>query len=690
MSVSLSPSLVNFSDSLRPPSSIRDASSCTYSTCDIPSAMTSYSSCTNVFTPISTPISPVFPDVPNLGIHNLSSRVLSSVETFVLGLGLKFCISKDPLSDEEILSAHDSFVRSVRLRAMFGNNNFKISPFRIPNPSFVPEPAPRAVEDHLVYTRNNLIEQLQRFPSSSFQRSPTDIVIQRSLRSLRLDNSIVIKPADKNLGTVVVDTSWYIEEALKQLLDADVYSPMINLPSVEMVYNYAANALKMAGYFSKNNSPIGIAKFILHGRANLVIKPATFYLIIKVHKSPVVGRPICSSIGTATHNASIWLDAQLQPLLCRIPAYLRDSKSLVYSLESSSFPTSCILLTADITALYPSIPIVAGLKALQRFVVDNIRDEKICTLIMSLAYWVLNSNFIQFGDKIFLQKQGTAMGTPFAVAFAVIFLGDLESQLNRNNINIRPLFLKRYIDDIFAVFNTRAEANSFLQAYDSFYPSIKTTHSMGDSVSFLDLQISKGNRFISTNCFDLQVHQKDLNKYLYIPTFSFHPPSIFKAFIKAEIQRFRFICSDEDQFQKTLDKFSIKLMMRGYNIDSFQQEFSHPPSRKDLMDSFASKGNALLNSSSSASVRNPLLFKTNWNIRYKKVKLSSCFDFSYHFPSDHVDAVSLFNSTKPIICYSKAVSAQSIVAPSKLKLILPSFEQLLENKKKPDERTPHR
>ena len=39
------------------------------------------------------------------------------------------------------------------------------------------------------------------------------------------DDSITIKPADKNLGLVLVDTSWYDQELTRMLQDRQTYVP---------------------------------------------------------------------------------------------------------------------------------------------------------------------------------------------------------------------------------------------------------------------------------------------------------------------------------------------------------------------------------------------------------------------------------------------------------------------------------
>ena len=50
------------------------------------------------------------------------------------------------------------------------------------------------------------------------------------------------------------------------------------------------------------------------------------------------------------------------------------------------------------------------------------------------------------------------MGTKVAVAFANIFMARIEKQILSQSC-IKPLFLKRYIDDVFSLWNTSATQN---------------------------------------------------------------------------------------------------------------------------------------------------------------------------------------------------------------------------------------
>ena len=59
----------------------------------------------------------------------------------------------------------------------------------------------------------------------------------------------------------------------------------------------------------------------------------------------------------------------------------------------------------------------------------------------------------QFNGRNYLQTHGTAMGTKVAVSFGNIFMSAVETEII-NKSKIKPLEWKRYIDDVFSLWET--------------------------------------------------------------------------------------------------------------------------------------------------------------------------------------------------------------------------------------------
>jgi hypothetical protein len=77
-----------------------------------------------------------------------------------------------------------------------------------------------------------------------YHHSPIDRLMSTTLKSLGDNKSITIKPADKNLGLVVMNTSDYKLMCLKHLEDTSTYQPVANYFPNELYAQLRANLKK--------------------------------------------------------------------------------------------------------------------------------------------------------------------------------------------------------------------------------------------------------------------------------------------------------------------------------------------------------------------------------------------------------------------------------------------------------------
>ena len=85
---------------------------------------------------------------------------------------------------------------------------------------------------------------------------------------------------------------------------------------------------------------------------------------------------------------------------------------------------------------------------MQEWMVHNNISHKRTEFIKSLGNLVLKHNYFEFNGQIFLQQQGTAMGTRMAPNYAIIFMHKIETELLQKS-PLQPTFFKRFIIDIF-------------------------------------------------------------------------------------------------------------------------------------------------------------------------------------------------------------------------------------------------
>ena len=273
-----------------------------------------------------------------------------------------------------------------------------------------------------------------------------------ALYSLKNDNTIVIKGADKGAVVVVWDREDYLKEAHKQLSDEEVYEEATNEPStLKSTIFTALNKIRARGDLSADN---------LEYFFNKDPKFARFYLLPKIHKRlyNVPGRPIISNCGYYTENISSFLDYHLKPLAKKVESYIKDTNHFLKKLkELGSLPKNAILCTIDVVGLYPNIPHKEGLASIRKHL-DNRENKEVTTdTLVELADIVLKNNYFQFLDKTFKQKRGTAIGTKFAPPYSILFMADLEKRL-LSDIDLKPYIWWRYIDDIFLIWEHGEES----------------------------------------------------------------------------------------------------------------------------------------------------------------------------------------------------------------------------------------
>ena len=107
------------------------------------------------------------------------------------------------------------------------------------------------------------------------------------------------------------------------------------------------------------------------------------------------------------------------------------------------------MVTIDVSSLYTNIIHEEGLQAMQEWMLQNNIDHKRTEFIKKkLGTLVLKHNYFEFNGQIFLQQQGTAMGTRMAPNYAIIFMHKIKTELLQKS-PLQPTFFKRFIDDIF-------------------------------------------------------------------------------------------------------------------------------------------------------------------------------------------------------------------------------------------------
>ena len=101
-------------------------------------------------------------------------------------------------------------------------------------------------------------------------------------------------------------------------------------------------------------------------------------------------------------------------------------------------------------------------------------------------------SFFMFNNKFYKQVDGVAMGSPLGPPLANIFMYSFENKwLKDCPHSLKPVFYRRYGDDIFVLFSSLDQAEKFKKYFSSKHTNINFSLEKENDgrLSFLDINI---------------------------------------------------------------------------------------------------------------------------------------------------------------------------------------------------------
>ena len=154
-------------------------------------------------------------------------------------------------------------------------------------------------------------------------------------------------------------------------------------------------------------------------------------------------------------------------------------------------------------------------------------------------------------------------------------MADIETQIVSQSV-VKPTVWKRYIDDIFSLWDTgKHDIELFIEQANSYHPTIKFTAEISNAeTTFLDTVVYKGNRFHHQSILDIKTHFKPTETFQYTHFSSSHPPGVKKGFVKGEALRLLRTNSSKTTFEDNIKKFKSRLLARGYSNNLIEEILS--------------------------------------------------------------------------------------------------------------------
>ena len=151
------------------------------------------------------------------------------------------------------------------------------------------------------------------------------------------------------------------------------------------------------------------------------------------------------------------------------------------------------------------------------------------------------------------------MGSPLGPTLANWFLGDIESSIFKNSKPWYPKLYTRYVDDVFALFDSVDDVAKFLNVLNSQHANLEfTVEYAKDTLPFLDVEVKLGNNI------ETWLFRKSTNTGVLLNYNSVAPRSWKSGLIKCVLSRAHTVCSSVALFTKEVDNIARIFKRNGY------------------------------------------------------------------------------------------------------------------------------
>ncbi|CAF4105848.1 unnamed protein product [Rotaria sordida] len=414
----------------------------------------------------------------------------------------------------------------------------------------------------------NLLQQLYTKPLPTTLKQHARYMykmIKSMQRKLRKAN-IAVGQTDKSKLFFFIDAQEYEEKIRNYMTKTNAYQEITN--GICSLADDLHSVLTLLDYLLKHNRITKEQYKQMYPNLK-TLELAHIYFNLKVHKPEISVRPILASINAPARQISSFLDQLLTPIYNYVTKDITfiNSIDLIRKLneyQQQGYLTSTTLFVIfDVTDLYTMIPRDGAIAALTRFCEKYSTNRKIGNVnidtIIRLARIILDTNSFAYKDKYYRQIKGGAMGSPFTMVLANIYMLEWEQKLIQHQNRHHEIY-GRYIDDVFMTTNlSREEILQQLNETMKTDPNIKITITINQALEYLDASIENINGQLKTTIY----HKSAWEPYI-LPYESDHPRHMHANIIYTMLVRAARLCSSVENFDMERLSAEMILLVNGY------------------------------------------------------------------------------------------------------------------------------
>jgi hypothetical protein len=511
--------------------------------------------------------------VSNLNSHSIDCKVFS-----VLGLGGGFSLQKPSSS----LASKVCMLAATTLNT---ETCYVINQCQLMGEDYI------RLQSSLKYSQAQLSQICLSIPANA---SPLFV---KEINKLENDDTIIVREADKNLGLCAISTTRYNDEVLRQLNDTSMYQKISQDKALSDIRTLKGS---LSSLWNPNKiwkrDFIHLFDTVLSQTKEQINFLPFFYIIPKLHKTPIVGRPIVPSNIGFLAILSCFVHTCLFPLLASAKTVSLNSTEIVKEVEATTWYSDDLqqnpveIVTADINNMYNNMK----LEMVEAVWLHSVRPDLSLTfnsheldVIWFCMKALFTHSFLKYNGLYYVQLFGIAMGTPAAPVVTNIIIYGLEkvilTALDISLFSRFKIIWKRYIDDYLFI----GQRNILAPLIIHVIKMITGTHGKClyknctipaianltfvrsfSSAIFLDLSLNLYTNTTGAIAISCDLYRKELNAFQHLSFYSAVPRAQLGGIIIGECIRILRASSRKQSFAINCLVFKNQLLKRGYS-DAF-------------------------------------------------------------------------------------------------------------------------
>lgn len=243
-------------------------------------------------------------------------------------------------------------LNKIELNVLKLHPKFEIMPKNIPKENFVTE-----VENSLFNCKNyyfkskiikrvNNIIETSKIPDNNLK--PIEISV---IKKLKNNSEIKIFKADKNAGTVILNTENY-NSMLSEMLNNKIYVKTESDGTKIVKSLQTKLEILITKLIQEEKLPIEFKNKLLCNSPN----QPRMYVLPKIHKKPISLRPIVTTVNSVTYKLSKFLHSVLKDIFPLPNFCVKNNSDFVEKLKNATIYHNSILFSLDVKSLFTRFP----------------------------------------------------------------------------------------------------------------------------------------------------------------------------------------------------------------------------------------------------------------------------------------------------------------------------------------------